>query len=235
MNVTDVDDKTIRGSRAEGVPLKEFTERYERAFLADLDALNILRPMKLTRATEHIPHMVRMIETLLESGYAYRADDGVYFDISKSEGYGMLAGLEKRTRTRSRVKNDEYDKEHAEDFALWKFHTEADGDAAWDAPFGRGRPGWHIECSAMSIETLGVPVDIHTGATDLIFPHHTNEIAQSEGATGVRPFVRFWLHGGFLNMEAKRMGKSIGNFLTLSELARKGIPQIGRASCRERV
>lgn len=217
MNMTDVDDKTIKASQAEHVPLRALTRKYEERFLKDLTALNILHPTAITRATEYIPDMITLIQTLIKKKYAYKADDGIYFSINKSKGYGKLAQLEKQTSTKARVKGDDYDKHHAHDFALWKFHVPEDGDVVWPAAFGQGRPGWHIECSAMSMKLLGTTFDIHTGAIDLLFPHHTNEIAQSEGATGTQ-FVKYWLHGGFLTMKESKMSKSLGNILTLAEL-----------------
>lgn len=217
MNITDIDDKTIRGSQAAGQSLTEFTKKYETLFFQDLEKMNILRPTVTPRATEHIPEMIAMIEQLLDKGLAYKADDGVYFDVAKSQNYGALAQLEKRTETRARIKNDEYGKENPQDFALWKFAAPEDGDACWESPMGKGRPGWHIECSAMSIKYLGETLDIHTGGIDLIFPHHTNEIAQSEGATG-KPFVRYFVHNGFINVSDEKMSKSKGNFLTLHDV-----------------
>src|SRR3989344_1391663 len=221
INITDVDDKTIKGSAMERLPLSEFTKKYETLFFRDTERMNILRPNITPRATEYISEMISLIERLIEKKLAYKADDGIYFDIAKSDEYGELAQLEKRTDTKSRITKDEYDKENANDFALWKFYREEDGDAVWPAPFGKGRPGWHIECSAMSMKNLGETIDIHTGGMDLIFPHHTNEIAQSEGVTG-KKFVRYWMHSGFINMENEKMAKSIGNIITLDKIIEKG-------------
>ena len=221
INITDVDDKTIKGSAMERLPLSEFTKKYETLFFRDTERMNILRPNITPRATEYISEMISLIERLIEKKLAYKADDGIYFDIAKSDEYGELAQLEKRTDTKSRITKDEYDKESANDFALWKFYREEDGDAVWPAPFGKGRPGWHIECSAMSMKNLGETIDIHTGGMDLIFPHHTNEIAQSEGVTG-KKFVRYWMHSGFINMENEKMAKSIGNIITLDKIIEKG-------------
>ncbi len=201
MNITDVDDKTISGASGARVPLAEFTKKYEQLFIADREALNILPPAASPHATEFVPAMIELIEILMAKGLAYRAEDGVYFLINKSENYGKLAG--------------NFDPEG--DFVLWKFWKEEDGDVAWDSPFGRGRPGWHLECSAMIKETLGETIDIHLGGSDLIFPHHTNEIAQSEGANGA-PLAKFWLHGGFLNIAEEKMSKSLGNIFTLADL-----------------
>ena len=221
MNVTDVDDKTIRGSVGEGESLKEFTRKYEKIFFEDLKELNIEKPSHVLRATESIEDMVRLIKELLEKGIAYKTSDGIYFSIKKSKGYGKLAMLDKIKDRKERVKADEYDKDNAQDFALWKFWSEEDGDVFWETEIGKGRPGWHIECSAMSMKILGEQLDIHTGAIDLIFPHHTNEIAQSEAVTG-KQFVKYWLHGAFLTMKEGKMSKSIGNILTLKNLKEEG-------------
>jgi len=241
MNITDVDDKTIKKSKEESKSLKEITRKYEDGFLRDLKELNILMPEIKPRATEHIKEMVELTKKLLEKGYAYKADDGIYFSVSKFKNYGALAKLEKRKIGKSRIKNDEYDKENIQDFALWKFWTEDDGEVFWETEIGKGRPGWHIECSAMSMRYLGETfdsenkfsdsiiaknkkqaiIDIHTGAVDLIFPHHTNEIAQSEAATG-KKFVNYWVHGGFLTMKEGKMAKSLGNVLYLENLKEKG-------------
>lgn len=225
MNITDIDDKTIRRSREEKTSLKELTVKYEKIFLSDADSLNILRPTLLIKATESIDIMIKLISKLLELGFAYGAKDGIYFDISKSENYGKLARLKIGNEAASRIIKDEYDKENPRDFALWKFHTEEDGDIFYDTPFGKGRPGWHIECSAMAMNALGEALDIHTGGQDLIFPHHTNEIAQSEAATGAR-FSRYWLHTGFVNMASDKMSKSLGNIITLRSLVEKNFHPI---------
>ncbi len=221
MNITDVDDKTIKGSRDEKIPLKEFTEKYEAIFLQNLKDLNIIKPDVVIRATDSIEDMVVLIKELMDKGYAYKTSDGIYFSIDKFKGYGKLANLEKGKKTKSRISSDEYDKSNAKDFALWKFYTKEDGDVFWETQIGKGRPGWHIECSAMSMKLLGTSFDIHTGAIDLIFPHHTNEIAQSEAATG-KLFVKYWLHAGFLNMKDEKMSKSLGNILTLRSVEEKG-------------
>jgi cysteinyl-tRNA synthetase len=222
MNITDVDDKTIKKSKQEKAPLKTVTSRYEKLFFEDLKALNILLPNVTPRATENIQKMIELIERLLDKGAAYTSSDGVYFDISKAENYGELARLDLSTKTKERIANDEYDKENARDFSLWKFYTEADGDVFYEAPFGKGRPGWHIECSAMSMNELGETIDIHAGGSDLIFPHHTNEIAQSEAATG-KKFVDYWVHGGFITVDGKKMSKSLGNVFTLADLRSREI------------
>lgn len=221
MNVTDVDDKTLKGSIKEGLSLKDFTRKYEKIFFEDTDSLNIIKPTHVLRATESIKEMVSIIKILMEKGYAYKASDGIYFSINKFKGYGKLANLQTDRVTKERISKDEYDKENAQDFALWKFYTEEDGNVFWDTEIGKGRPGWHIECSAMSMKVLGETLDIHTGAVDLIFPHHTNEIAQSEAATG-KKFVNYWVHGGFLNMKEGKMSKSLGNVYRLSDIKEKG-------------
>ena len=221
MNITDVDDKTIKGSQKEKVSLEEFTKKYERIFFNDLNALNIKKPNHIIHATESITDMVNLIKKLIKKGYAYKAEDGIYFSIDKFKNYGKLANLKKNNSLKERIKNDEYDKENMRDFALWKFYTKEDGNVCWDTEIGKGRPGWHIECSAMSMKILGESFDIHTGAVDLIFPHHTNEIAQSEAATG-KLFVKYWLHGGFLTMKEGKMSKSLGNVVYLADIEKKG-------------
>ena len=225
MNMTDVDDKTIRGAKNENIPLKELTRKYEKIFLSDLEELNVLKPEIICRATEHIQEMIELIKILIKKKYAYKADDGIYFSVSKFKNYKKLANLEKAKIGKSRIKNDEYDKENIRDFALWKFWTEEDGNVFWETDIGKGRPGWHIECSAMSMKYLGNTIDIHTGAIDLIFPHHTNEIAQSEAATG-KKFVNYWVHGGFLTMKEGKMAKSLGNVYVLNDLKKKGYSAI---------
>ncbi|MBT0159067.1 cysteine--tRNA ligase [Candidatus Bathyarchaeota archaeon A05DMB-2] len=227
MNITDVDDKTIRGSRKEGIPLKEYTARYAKAFFDDINALNIKPADVYPRATEHIADMVKLIETLMRKGYAYRGEDGsIYYAISKFPAYGQLSHINlSELKAGARVKSDEYAKEEAQDFALWKAWTPEDGDVFWETALGKGRPGWHIECSAMSMRYLGETFDIHCGGVDNIFPHHENEIAQSEAATG-KPFVRYWLHNEHLLVEGKKMAKRFGNFYTLRDLLAKGYDPI---------
>lgn len=223
-NITDVDDKTIKGSQKEGISLKEYTRRYEKAFFEDLKTINVEDVEENPRATECVPEMIKLIEKLKENGYTYEGEDGsIYFKISKFKNYGKLAKLDIKglKEGASGVKVDEYDKENARDFALWKKYDEADGDVFWETSLGKGRPGWHIECSAMSQKYLGETIDIHTGGVDLIFPHHTNEIAQSEGASG-KQFVRFWIHCEHLLVDGKKMSKSLGNFYTLRDLLKKG-------------
>jgi cysteinyl-tRNA synthetase len=225
MNITDVDDKTIRGSREAGVPLNDFTRQFKRAFLDDLDTLRIKRADLFPEATDpkEIAAMIAMIRELIARGLAYRADDhSVYYRIRNFPDYGRLAHLHlDELQSTGRVKNDEYEKEDIGDFALWKAWDEADGAVAWDAPWGRGRPGWHIECSAMAMQSLGQQIDLHCGGVDNIFPHHEAEIAQSEGVTG-RRFVRYWLHCAHLLVEGQKMSKSLGNFHTLRDLLARG-------------
>ncbi len=220
MNLTDVDDKTIRASRQEGVPLGELTKRYTDGFMSDLERLNIRHADRYTAATEHIEEMIELIEALVEKGFAYESNGSLYYKIAAFEDYGKLARLDVvGMQDDVRVDNDEYAKETARDFALWKAWTEEDGDVFWESPWGNGRPGWHVECSAMSMKYLGETFDVHTGAVDLIFPHHQNEIAQSEAATGKR-FVNYWLHREFLNVGGSKMAKSTGNIATLSEIGK---------------
>jgi cysteinyl-tRNA synthetase len=220
MNITDVDDKIIRNAAQAGVPLKQFTLKYESAFLDDASALNIEQP-ELVHATDHISEMADFIAKLVENGFAYRTDDGsYYFRIAKFPEYGKLskkdfAGMEDGAR----VDVDEYEKDSARDFALWK--APKSGETSWESKIGQGRPGWHIECSVMSMGELGESFDLHAGGEDLIFPHHENEIAQSEAGTG-KPFVKYWFHARFLLVEGEKMSKSLGNFFTLRDLVLKG-------------
>jgi cysteinyl-tRNA synthetase len=225
MNITDVDDKTIRKSLAEKQPLKVITQKYEKEFLEDFRWLNISLPQHIVRATENIPSMIELVSDLLDTGVAYKADDGIYMSIEKVKDYGALAHLDLSHTAHERIANDEYDKDNPRDFVIWKFRTPEDGDVFWSAPFGEGRPGWHIECSAMAMKILGSTIDIHTGGSDLIFPHHTNEIAQSESATG-KQFVRFWMHGGFMNVNDEKMAKSKGTGLKLADLQAEDIVPI---------
>ena len=220
MNITDLDDKIIHNAAQAGLSVQQYTAKYEKAFLEDAATLNIEQPI-LVRATEHIPEMAEFVAELQKKGFAYRADDGsYYFRIAKFPGYGKLskkdfAGMEDGAR----VDVDDYDKDNARDFALWK--APKPGEAFWETTIGRGRPGWHIECSVMSMEELGETFDLHAGGEDLIFPHHENEIAQSEALTG-KPFVHFWFHARFLLVEGQKMSKSLGNFFTLRDLVLKG-------------
>jgi cysteinyl-tRNA synthetase len=220
MNLTDVDDKTIRGAAARGLALDDFTEEYIASFRHDLATLHVEPAAEYPRATRHIAEMIAMIERLLERGFAYESDRSVWFRISSDPDYGRLSGFRaEHARQGERVANDEYEKEDVRDFVLWK--GAKDGEPAWDSPWGPGRPGWHIECSAMSAKYLGETFDIHCGGVDNIFPHHENEIAQSESANGV-PFVRTWLHCEHLIVDGEKMSKSLGNQYTLSDLLQRG-------------
>ena len=220
MNITDVDDKIIRNSAGEGVPVNQYTAKYEKAFLEDSATLNIQKPI-LVRATDHIPAMANFIAKLEQKGLAYRAEDGsYYFRIAKFPAYGKLskkdfAGMEDGAR----IDVDEYEKDNARDFALWK--APKPGEASWETSIGQGRPGWHIECSVMAMQELGETFDLHAGGEDLIFPHHENEIAQSESLTG-KTFANFWFHARFLLVEGEKMSKSLGNFFTPRDLVLKG-------------
>ncbi len=220
MNLTDVDDKTIRGAAEAGLPLREFTEKYAEIFFRDIERLGIQRVEQYPRATDHIPEMQELTAKLLENGHAYESEGSVYFRIATFPRYGMLSGIDlTEARRGDRVADDEYEKEDVKDFVLWK--AEKPGEPSWPSPWGPGRPGWHIECSAMSMKHLGRHFDLHTGAVDNIFPHHENEIAQSEAATG-EPFVDVWMHAEHLVVEGEKMAKSKGNFLTLDDvLARR--------------
>jgi cysteinyl-tRNA synthetase len=220
MNITDVDDKTIRDSQKEGITLKEFTERYTKAFFEDIESVRIKKADHYPRATEHIPEMIEIIKKLEKNGHTYISDGSVYFRISTFNDYGKLSGIDlSQIKPGARVELDEYEKEDVRDFVLWKAAKE--GEPFWDTIYGKGRPGWHIECSAMSMKYLGETFDIHTGAVDNIFPHHENEIAQSECATG-KKFVNYWLHAEHLIVEGEKMSKSKGNFYTLRDLLEKG-------------
>jgi cysteinyl-tRNA synthetase len=231
MNITDVDDKIIKRVRESGTLLREFTGKFEAAFFDDLKTLNCRKPHQTPRATEHIAEIITLIEKLLARGLAYQTPDGsIYFSIEKYRGagsrYGQLVKLNfDEMRVGERVRSDEYEKEAVADFALWKARVPEDGAVFWASPWGEGRPGWHIECSAMSMKLLGPSFDLHLGGEDLMFPHHEDEIAQSEGA-GVqpsgKPFVKYWLHGAHLLVEGKKMSKSLGNFFTLRDLLAKG-------------
>ncbi len=223
MNLTDVDDKTIKGCRTAGIPLRAYTKPYIDAFFEDIRTLNITPAAKYPAATDHIPEMQALIAKLFEKGLAYKSDDGsVYFNVAKFPSYGHPAHIDvSGMRGGARVSQDEYEKESVGDFALWKGYSPDDGAVVWDSPWGRGRPGWHIECSAMSMKYLGETFDLHTGGIDNLFPHHANETAQAEGATG-KPFVNCWLHCAHLRVGGEKMSKSLGNFYTLRDLLAKG-------------
>jgi cysteinyl-tRNA synthetase len=220
MNVTDVDDKTIANSQAQGVSLGEYTERYSRAFFEDCRSLKLQPPEIVAYATHHIAEMVELVEKLLARDLAYRQEGSVYFRIAGFPAYGRLAKLDpEQLDIGHSVEADEYSKDNPRDFVLWKAARE--NEPSWDSSIGTGRPGWHLECSAMSMRYLGDSFDIHGGGVDLVFPHHENEIAQSEGATG-KPFVRYWFHTEHLVVDGEKMSKSKGNFYTLRELLDKG-------------
>jgi cysteinyl-tRNA synthetase len=220
MNITDVDDKTILNARKQGMTLKDYTTKYAEAFLEDSKILHIEPSDIMPRATDHIPEMVALISLLEEKGYTYRKDGSVYFSISHFLDYGKLSKADfSGAQAGASVDTDKYDKENARDFVLWKAKKE--GEDFWETEIGPGRPGWHIECSAMSMKYLGETFDIHCGGVDLIFPHHENELAQSECATG-KPFVRYWVHPEFLIVEGEKMSKSLGNFFTLRDLLSQG-------------
>ena len=223
MNLTDVDDRTIKASREQGIPLSVHTQKYIVAFFEHKQQLNIEKAECYPRATEHINEMVAFVKKLIEKGYAYKAEDGsIYYDISKFKDYGKLSKMKlKELKAGARVKVDSYEKEQAWDFALWKAWGKEDGNVFWETEIGKGRPGWHLECSVMSMKYLGETLDIHSGGVDLIFPHHENEIAQSEAVTG-KKFVNYWLHSEHLMVEGERMAKSLGNFYTLKDLLDKG-------------
>ena len=222
MNLTDIDDKTIRDSQATGTSLEDHTRKFKDMFFRDLDRLNIERAEIYPEATKHISEMLALVQKLIAKGHAYESGGSIYFKISTFPQYGALSHMQlHELKAGARVDSDEYEKETVSDFALWKGWTEKDGDVFWEAPFGKGRPGWHIECSAMSMKYLGEHFDIHTGGVDNIFPHHENEIAQSEAATGHK-FVNYWMHNAHLMVEGKKMAKSEGNFYTLDDLIKMG-------------
>lgn len=220
MNITDVDDKIIRNALAQGKHIREYTAVYEKAFLEDAAAMRLERPEFLVRATDHIQDMIEAIVELGRKGYTYQSEGSTYFRIARFPEYGKLSHIDfSGQKIGARVDVDEYDKENARDFVLWK--ARKDNEPYWEGPLGPGRPGWHIECSVMAMKYLGPTLDIHTGGVDLIFPHHENEIAQSEALTG-KPFVRYWLHAEHLLVESQKMSKSLGNFYTLRDLLSRG-------------
>ncbi|MDR0460342.1 MAG: cysteine--tRNA ligase [Nitrososphaerota archaeon] len=227
MNLTDVDDKTIRGSQAKGVALRQYTGFFVKAFFEDIAKLNIEPADVYPCATDHVPEMVSIIKILQVKGFAYCGEDGsIYYAVSKFPKYGKLSHIKVgELKAGARVSQDEYTKDDAQDFALWKAYTPEDGDAFWETDLGKGRPGWHIECSAMSMRYLGETFDIHCGGIDNMFPHHENEIAQSEAASG-KVFVNYWLHNEHLQVEGKKMSKRFGNFYTLRDLLERGYDPI---------
>lgn len=223
MNLTDIDDKIIRSCNETHIPLKKYTEPFIHSFFTDLDRLNIERAEIYPAATDHIAEMVKLVKKLLNKGMAYQTEDGnIFYKISAFKEYGKLQNLDRENlRSAGRTDHDEYEKESVHDFALWKAWKPEDGEIFWETELGKGRPGWHIECSAMSMKYLGETFDIHSGGVDNIFPHHENEIAQSEGATG-KPFVRYWLHCEHLLWEGEKMSKSLGNIIYIQGLMEKG-------------
>ncbi|MBU2632766.1 cysteine--tRNA ligase, partial [Patescibacteria group bacterium] len=220
-NITDIDDKIIKKAEETGTTIEQISAKYTRSFLKDIKELNTLSEVKLVKATDYIKKMIEFIQVLVRKNVAYVEEDGsVYFDISKFSSYGKLSNFENRElKTGTRILSDEYEKDNAQDFALWKATKE--NKVGFDSPWGRGRPGWHVECSAMSQDLLGESFDIHIGGIDLLFPHHENEIAQSETKTG-KKFVNYWIHGAHILVDGKKMSKSLGNFYTLFDLEKKG-------------
>ena len=227
MNITDVDDKTIKRSQEQRKSLKKFTEFYTKAFYEDIKTLNIKPANIYPKATDHIPEMINLIKKLLAKGFAYKTKEkSIYFSIKKFKNYGKLSNLKiKELKIGKRVKVDEYEKDQAQDFVLWKAWVPEDGEVYWETELGKGRPGWHIECSSMSMKYLGKTFDIHCGGVDNIFPHHENEIAQSEASTG-KKFVNYWLHNEHLLVEGKKMSKKYGNYYTLRDLIQKNIDPV---------
>ncbi len=225
MNITDVDDKTIKKSQEIGESLKGFASRYEKAFFENIKDMNIEKPEIMPHATDNIQEMVSIIKDLLKKGIAYKTDDGIYFSIKKFKNYGKLSGIKikkLKAGASKRVLKDEYEKSNVNDFALWKFYDKKDGNVFWETEIGKGRPGWHIECSAMATKYLGKQFDIHMGGVDLIFPHHENEIAQSEASFGKKPWVKYWVHNEWLLVDGEKMSKSKGNFYKLKDITSKG-------------
>jgi len=225
MNITDIDDKTIKRSQEKKESLKEFTKKYEKAFIENFREMNIEKPEVISRATDNIQEMVLIIKELLKKRIAYKTNDGIYFSIKKFKDYGKLSGIKikkLKTGASKRILKDEYEKDSVNDFALWKFYNKKDGNVSWETEIGKGRPGWHIECSAMSMKYLGKQFDIHIGGVDLIFPHHENEIAQSETSFGKKPWVKYWLHNEWVLVDGEKMSKSKNNFYKLSDVIKKG-------------
>ena len=224
VNITDVDDKTIKNSIQKKLTLKQYTKEYEKSFFQDEKILNIQKADYYPKATQHIEEMVKLISKLLKKEYAYKTEDGIYFKVSKYKKYGKLANIKlKSLKEGARIDKDEYDKASAKDFALWKFYTKEDGKVFWNTKIGKGRPGWHIECSAMASKYLGQPFDIHTGGIDLVFPHHENEIAQSECANN-KKLANYWIHNEWIMSEGKKMSKSLGNYYTIKDLVKEHSP-----------
>ena len=227
INITDVHDDMIKEANKQKITIFELGKKFSKEFFECMKALNVRPANEYPKVTEHISEIIQAVKVLKEKGFAYETEDGVYFDISKFKNYGKLSGIKlKKQETGKRIETDKYEKEEARDFALWK--KEKPGEPSWDSEFGKGRPGWHIECSVMAEKHLGLPVDIHCGAKDLVFPHHENEIAQSEAFSGKKPFVRYWIHSGLLMVEGQKMAKSLGNFITIPELLKKHDSRIFR-------
>ena len=224
-NFTDIDDKMINRANEEGTTVKALGERFIAEYFQDVEALGVRRATVHPKATEHIPEIIALVQKLMDKGLAYKSTDGVYFDTEAFRGYGKLSGQNlEDLESGARIQVDE-NKKHPMDFALWKARKE--GEPYWESPFGEGRPGWHIECSAMSMKYLGETIDIHCGGQDLVFPHHENEVAQSEGATG-KPFARYWMHNGFINVNNEKMSKSAGNFFTVRDIVQEFDPEAVR-------
>ncbi|MCX8190123.1 MAG: cysteine--tRNA ligase [Candidatus Diapherotrites archaeon] len=227
VNITDVHDDMIRVANEQGKTIFELSKQYTELFFKDMKALKVKEASVYPKVSREIPDIIETIKLLEKKGYAYATEDGLYFDISRFKGYGKLSGIKpKQSITGTRVETDKYDKRQAHDFALWK--KVKPNEPFWDSPWGPGRPGWHIECTTMSSKYLGLPLDIHCGAVDLVFPHHENEIAQSEAAYGTKPFVKYWLHTGFLTINAQKMSKSLGNYITVPELLSRIDPNVFR-------
>ena len=225
MNITDIHDDIIKKAQQENKTIFEISEKYTEAFFRDMDALKIKKANIYPKVTENIPKIIEMVKILLKKGFAYETEDGVYFDVSKFKDYGKLSGmkLDVKKETGKRIQTDKYEKNEVIDFALWK--KQKPGEPAWDSPWGKGRPGWHIECSVLSKTYLDDQIDIHGGGMDLKFPHHENEIAQSEASSGKKPFVKYWIHTGFLTVNSQKMSKSLGNFITIPEILEKYSPE----------
>lgn len=227
VNITDVHDDMIKVANEQNKTIFELSNHYSEMFFKDMKALKVKEASFYPKVSEEIPAIIETIKLLEKKGYAYETEDGLYFDVSKFKGYGKLSGIKpKHSITGTRVDTDKYDKRQAHDFALWK--KAKPNEPFWESPWGKGRPGWHIECTTMSSKYLGLPVDVHCGAVDLIFPHHENEIAQSEAAYGIKPFVKYWLHTGFLTINAQKMSKSLGNYITVPQLLSEIEPSVFR-------
>lgn len=220
LNITDVHDDIIKKANEQGTDIFSLSRKFEKIFLEDMDSLHIKKATHYPRVTDNIKEIIKLVQLLEKKGFAYETDDGVYFSVSKFKDYGKLSGIKlNKTKTGTRIKTDKYDKSNVADFVLWKKHKE--GEPFWESPWGKGRPGWHIECSAISAKYLGKQFDLHGGARDLQFPHHENEIAQSEAAFGKVPFVKYWLHSGLLNVAGEKMSKSLGNYIEVRDLLKE--------------